>query len=113
MPTPPRTYDEIIRTTVPDPDGSIRPSAAQRAEAPVEHRDERRRAQATPDEQRIRTQLDALIDPSLGDFIYEVDAATVTLEGVVHTAAASVHLENLARSIAGVSAVQNRLVVST
>ncbi|HEY5927211.1 MAG TPA: hypothetical protein VIV11_36240, partial [Kofleriaceae bacterium] len=38
MPTPPKTYDEITRATVPEPDGSWRPSDEQVKQAYAGHR---------------------------------------------------------------------------
>jgi osmotically-inducible protein OsmY len=69
MPRAPRTYDEIVRRTVPDVDTSIRPSPEQ-----IE------RAQ----DDFIRRQVaDILIEHGAANVGYEVDRKRVALRGTV------------------------------
>jgi osmotically-inducible protein OsmY len=69
MPRAPRTYDEITRRTVPEPDTSFRPS-----------QDQLDRAQ----DEFIRQQVgDLLVEHNAPDVGFEVDRGRVILRGTV------------------------------
>ena len=99
----PQTYDDITRTTVPDPDSSARPTVRQEQQAREGFRamDEHEQALAS----RVAAALGGMaID-------VEVERETVTLRGQVADAAAIARAEELVGRVDGVSGVVNRLVV--
>lgn len=99
----PRSYDEIVRRTVPEPDSSFRPDASQK--------DQTNRLKPSDPRVYARLSEELLDDHSLGHIGFEVDQGRVTLHGTVRDARSISYLENLARSIEGVDDVINRLVV--
>jgi osmotically-inducible protein OsmY len=108
MPRPltpvPRSYEEIVRTTVPDPDSSRRPTERQEqlAREGFRQMDEHESALAA----RVQS---ALVGELAVDI--EVDRETVTLRGQVADAQTIARIEDLVSRVAGVSSVSNRLVV--
>ena len=98
-----KTYDEIVRTTVPEPDGSWRPSPEQ-----VKQAHEGFRA-LDADEQ----QLDARVRAALGDVqgvTIEVTRDRVMVRGAV---ADPTRVAEVVRSVEGVAAVDDQLVSAT
>jgi hypothetical protein len=99
----PQSYDEIVRTTVPDPDSSQRPSERQEQQAREGFRamDEHEQALAS----RVVAALGGM------PVEVEVDRETVTLRGAVASTADIARAEELVGHVDGVSGVVNRLVV--
>jgi hypothetical protein len=105
---PPRTYDEIVRATVPDPDSSWRPSVEQ------EHRAYEGFRAMDPEEQRLchrvhDTLLEAGIDTTL--LKIEIDRNRVILRGQVRDRIALTKAPELAREVEGVGSVIDQLVM--
>jgi osmotically-inducible protein OsmY len=104
----PRTYDEIVRKTVPDPDSSQRPTARQEqlayegframddAESALHH--------------RVIAELASIGEPGID---VEIDRETATLRGRVRNAATIALVEETVRGVDGVERIVNRLVVGT
>jgi BON domain-containing protein len=108
----PRSYDEILRRTVVDPDSSFRPSKAQEDEADEQFTESRAHAQMTPHERELYQRVaHSLLSRSLGDIGFEVEDRRVTLRGSVRDADAMSIAEQLARAVPGVDDVVNLLVV--
>ena len=102
----PRSYDEIVRRTVPEPDSSFRPTRNQENDA-LAHLEQR------PDRTLYLRLSEVLLDDhSLGDIGFELEHGRVTLNGIVHNPRAITYLEDLARAIDGVDEVINRIVVA-
>lgn len=107
----PRSYDEIVRRTVPDPDSSIRPTERQEQQAR-----EGFRAMDAHEQKLHARVMEALEDvlaatnnpPSVD---VEVDRDTVTLRGHARDMATIEQLERCVRDVDGVEQVVNRLVV--
>lgn len=107
---PPKSYDEITRRTVPDPEGSWRPSEQQ-----VEQAHDGFRA-LDPSEQDLYDRVrDALTAESLDTsrIAIEVDRDRVTLRGTVAQGQNLYHLEALVMRVKGVSELVNWLVVES
>lgn len=114
MPTPPRkvatSYDEIVRNTVIDPDGSIRPTKEQvsRAYEGARH--------LTDEEQELYARVsDALLGVDGLDVSHvdiEIDRDRVTLRGAVADAPLLSSTEDVVRGVDGVGSVINQLVVA-
>lgn len=100
----PKTYDEIVRKTVPNPDSSFRPSAEQ-----VKQAYEGFRA-LDPDEQALQHRVQAAIS-GRGDITVEVDRDRVILRGRVRDAIDLRHIPALVRGIDGVGSVDDQLVI--
>ena len=116
MATDPRkvaeSYDEIVRRTVLDPDGSVRPTKDQELRAFEGERHQ------TDDEQALYAQIsEALL--AVGDvddrtdLDVEIDRDRVTLRGVVTDAELITKIEGVVRGVEGVGEVDNQLVVTT
>jgi hypothetical protein len=102
----PQSYDEIVRSTVPDPDSSQRPTARQEQAAYEGFR------ALSDEEEALRARvLDALI--GMTSVEVDVDRETVTLRGRVSDVATIARAEELASRVDGVAGVVNRLVVGT
>ena len=111
-PTPPvaRSYDEIVRRTVPEPDGSWRPSPSQEraAQAGARHLDE------------LELALHARVSEALQDAPLDaIEALDVEIHGdhvILHGRVRALHLitdlERRIRMVDGVAAIENRLVVT-
>jgi len=102
--TMPKTYDEIVRKTVPEPDSSFRPSPEQ-----VKQAYEGFRA-LDADEQALQQRVQAAI-AGRGDITVEVDHERVILRGRVRDAADLRRIPELVRGIDGVGSVDDQLVV--
>ncbi|MEO8701012.1 MAG: BON domain-containing protein [Kofleriaceae bacterium] len=112
MPKAPRSYDDIVRSTVPDPDGSFRPTPKQVGEAGEEFREERALAQMTDSERETYARLATVLLADSDGIGFEVENGRVTLYGTVRDAGEIEALEQRARGVAGVADVTNRLVVA-
>jgi len=108
----PRSYQDIVRATVPNPDGSYRPTswsveAAHHRNQPVEGQ--------TADDARIREAIyeRLAVEPALeGSGLWvDVREGVVDLRGSVSRAADRAIAEALVRSIEGVNDVHNESVV--
>lgn len=95
-PTPPHTYDEITRRTVPEPDSSFRP--------PIPH--------DSPDAIPLRKRvIEALRSSGFFDVGFEVDGERVLLRGEVRDLATRMRIEQLVAMIDGVDRVESTLHV--
>jgi hypothetical protein len=99
----PKTYDEIVRKTVPEPDSSFRPSPEQ-----VKQAYEGFRA-LDADEQALQQRVQSAI-AGRGDITVEVERNRVTLRGRVRDAEDLTRIPELVRDIDGVGAVDDQLV---
>jgi hypothetical protein len=99
----PKTYDEIVRKTVVDPDSSFRPSAEQ-----VKQAYEGFRA-LDPDEQALQQRVEAAL-AGRGDITVEVTKDRVTLRGRVRNASDLTDIPELVRGVPGVGSVDDQLV---
>lgn len=86
---PNRTYDDIVRTTVPNPDSSHRPTRNEEHEA-VEREAGPRVHQATPDESddattesAVRDALASLGTADLADLDITIEGARLQIDGSV------------------------------
>jgi BON domain len=100
----PKTYDEITRKTVPEPDSSWRPSPEQ-----VKQAQEGFRAMDA-DEQQLHARVVAAVGAGID---VEVTGDRVTLRGQVADAEALSRIPELARGVDGVAHVDDQLVVSS
>ena len=106
---PPRTYDEIVRATVPDPDSSWRPSPDQERRAREGFR------ALTPDEQSLCHRVhDALLAAGIDttQLHIEIDRDRVILRGQVRDVQALRRAGELAGDVEGVTAVVDQLVLA-
>ncbi len=110
--TPPLSYEEIVRRTVPEPDGSFKPSPEQVAEAGVESRPKRMHAQMTDDERALHGRIaQALVGAEhFGEIGFELEGRRVILLGSVAHLGAIEQIEQRVAAL-GVEGVDNRLVV--
>lgn len=99
----PKSYDDIVRKTVPEPDSSWRPSAEQ-----VKQAYEGFRA-LDPDEQALQARVQSAI-AGKGDIQVEVERDRVTLRGRVRDPQDLTRLPELVRGIDGVGSVDDQLV---
>jgi osmotically-inducible protein OsmY len=105
MPTgqPPKSYEEILRGTVIDPDGSWRPSVEQEAEGLS------RTGPGYPEEDALRQAvIDRLAGARITNVEVEVERDRVTLSGSVGDPAA---VGAIVETVPGVNQIDNRLVV--
>ncbi len=105
----PRTYDEIVRSTVPEPDSSFRPTPQQ-----VRQAFEGFRHLDAP-EQALFDRIDEALSTSGHDLhavTIEVDRDHVTVRGSVSNAVALARVLEIVRSVDGVGEVVDRLVIS-
>ena len=106
---PPRSYDEIVRATVPDPDSSWRPTHEQEKRA-----NEGFRAM-DPDEQRLCDRVhDALLAAGIDTTTIhlEIDRDRVILRGHVREPKLLARVPELVRDVDGVGAVIDQLVIA-
>ncbi len=107
--TPARTYDEVVRETVPDLDSSQRPSKAQEQEAREGHRD-------MDDSEKLlyARASDALIGAGvpLGSVELEIARDHLTLRGHVSDINTVLRVEQTMREVEGIASVDNKLVVA-
>jgi osmotically-inducible protein OsmY len=106
----PKSYEDIVRKTVMDPDSSVRPSGAQEQAAHEGFR-------ALDDDER---QLNARVNRALAasgsdaaNVTVEVNRDLVTLRGQVVRAAILRTLEDLVAAVPGVGTIHNQVVVAT
>lgn len=99
----PRSYDEITRSTVPDPDSSFRPSKEQEQQAREGFR------MLDEDEHALHDRVMAAVSGTGADI--EVERNQVTLRGQVSNSAELTRIEDRVRAIDGVGSVKNELVV--
>jgi len=99
-----KTYDEITRKTVPEPDSSWRPSPEQ-----VKQAREGFRAM-DDDEQALQSRVRAAVGAGVD---VEVDGDRVTLRGHVADSEALRRIPELARGVEGVGSVDDQLVVAS
>jgi osmotically-inducible protein OsmY len=103
----PHSYDEIIARTVPEPDGSFRPT-------PEQVRDTREGRLLATDDELLAEQVDAALHRAgAAGITCEVADARVTLRGAVRDVGTLDRLERIVRAIEGVEVVDNRLHLAT
>lgn len=103
-----RTYDEITRATVPEPDSSFRPTKDQERQAFEGYR------AMDDDEKALHARvMDALRDSGLNwqDVVIEVERDTVSVRGSVDDERDLARIPELIRGVDGVREVVDRLVV--
>ena len=105
----PKSYDDITRSTVPEPDGSWRPSKEQEKQAYEGHR------ALDDDEQRLFARVksalaSAGVDASRVNI--EVDRDRVTLRGQVRDQEAMMRIPGIVGQVDGVSSVLDQLVIA-
>lgn len=113
----PKSYDEIIRSTVMSPDLSYRPSheEEQRSRHRFGEATEHRPHAVTATERALRDRVchclaaDSAID--LSDVTVEVDRDEVVLLGTVPGPATAIRIEEIAAATPGVYRVDNQLIV--
>lgn len=95
----PKSYDEITRRTVVEPDSSWRPVHPSRPEL--------------PDDQTLLDRVrDALIALGFDDVGVEVEDGRITLLGWVRSHECATRVERLVRSVAPEAVISNHLHVS-
>ncbi len=99
----PKSYDDIVRKTVPEPDSSWRPSAEQ-----VKQAYEGFRA-LDADEQALQARVQSAL-AGKGDITVEVERDRVTLRGRVRDPQDLTRIPDLVRGIDGVGSVDDQLV---
>lgn len=105
---PPRSYEEIVRRTVPNPDSSYRPPPE------VERRAREGFRALSPQEQTLFDDIhDALIQEGLpaATLSIEVDRDHVVLRGKVRDVHTDYKVEQVVRGVEGVGSVVNQLVI--
>jgi osmotically-inducible protein OsmY len=104
----PRSYDEITRATVPEPDSSFRPTVEQERQAYAGFR------ALDADEQALFDRVDAALQTSGHDLervSVEIDRDRVTMRGTVTDATALARILDRVRGVDGVGEVVDRLVI--
>lgn len=108
---PAKTYDEIVRGTVPEPDSSFRPTPEQ-----VKAAYEGARI-LSDDEQQLHDRVAAVLSQVTGfesaAIVLEIDDTRVELRGRARDMRMIDELEQRAAGVDGVTAVDNRLVVDS
>lgn len=105
--TKPTSYDDITRKTVPEPDGSMRPSREQ-----VERAYDGTHTRAADDLKLLAAVQAAVHSHADGARVaVEVRDGNVELRGSVAHAPSLTELEELVQGVAGVTRVENKLVV--
>jgi len=99
----PRSYDEITRSTVPDPDSSFRPTKEQEQQAKEGFR------MLDEDEHALHDRVLAAVSGT--GIEIEIDRTQVTLRGQVSDSADLTRIEDRVRAVEGVGEVKNDLVV--
>lgn len=109
MPNRPKTYDEIVRKTVPEPDSSFRPTPEQELQAYEGFR------ALDSDEQALFDRLNRVLESSGHDLQHvavEVERDRVIIRGSVHDEAALARVLDIVRNVEGVGTVDDQLVIS-
>jgi BON domain len=104
----PKTYEEIIRKTVVDPDSSVRPTLDQERAAR-----EGFRALDTFEQDLHERVVQALVAAGAPSVTVEVSRDLVTLRGRVADIALLRTIENATASVPGVSTIHNQIVVGS
>jgi osmotically-inducible protein OsmY len=103
----PHSYDEIVARTVPEPDGSFRPT-------PEQLHDTREGRVLATDDELLAEQIDAALQRAgAAGITCEVEDARVTLRGAVRDLGTLDRIERMVRAIEGVEEVDNRLHLAT
>ena len=105
----PRSYDDIVRQTVVEPDTSIRPTREQEQAAREGFR------ALDPDEQVLHdrvVQALAALGPSASHVTSEVSRELVTLRGQVADVAMLRRIEDAVAYVTGVETIHNQVVVA-
>src|SRR6478735_8707952 len=103
-----RSYDDITRATVPEPDSGYRPSEEEERRAFDGYR------ALDPDESALHAKvMDALRDSGINwqGVAIEVSGKTVAVRGTVDEASDLMRIPQLIREVDGVESVDDRLVV--
>ena len=109
MPNKPTSYDDITRKTVPEPDGSTRPSREQ-----VERAYDGTHTRAADDLALLTAVQSAVGAHADGARVgVEVRDGRVELRGSVSQSSSMTELEDVVRGVAGVNSVENKLVVGS
>jgi BON domain-containing protein len=111
------SYDRIVRRTVVDPDGSLRPSPEE--EQAARHRagpaSEHRIHPLSTEERATLARVDAALqqDPTidLSDVQIGIDHRELIITGSVPGPSTSARIEDVVRAVAGVDRVDNSLVI--
>lgn len=109
MPNRPKSYDEIVRKTVPEPDSSFRPTPEQERQAYEGFR------ALDSDEQALFDRLNRVLESSGHDLQHvavEVERDRVIIRGSVRDEAALARVLDVVRHVDGVRAVDDQLVIS-
>ncbi len=106
MPQPPKTYDDIVRKTVPEPDSSWRPSDEQ-----VRQAREGFRALDTAEQELHDRVSAALAQAGLSKVEIEVERERVTLRGVAADDGQLRKIEAVVAGVNGVGEVHDQVVV--
>lgn len=105
----PKSYEDIVRKTVVDPDSSTRPTVDQQRDA---HQGGYRALDA--DEQVLHDRVSGALSSAgvdVADVSVEVRRELVTLRGRVRDAAALRALEDAVARVSGVDTVHNQVVI--
>lgn len=108
-PSPPRSYEEIVRRTVPDPDSSWRPTVEQEKRAYEGFR------ALDPEEQMLQERVcDALLSAGLdaSTLHIEIDRDRVILRGEVRDHESLMRIPTVVGQVDGVRAVVDQLVIA-
>ena len=97
----PRTYDEIVARTVPDPDSSQRPTPQQRQEALAYVQPPRDEALAVKVDEALR-------EIGADHLAFEVDGARVILRGPVADLRTWHRIDAAVQAVIGVEEIDNR-----
>ena len=109
MPNKPPTYDDITRKTVPDPDGSIRPSREQ-----VERAYDGTHTRTHDDLKLLAAVQAAAHSHADGSRVaVEVRDGRAELRGNVAKPGSIGELEDLVKRVVGVESVENKLVIGS
>ncbi len=106
---PPRSYEDIVRATVPDPDTSWRPTTAEERRAYEGYR------ALSPQEQQLHDRVhDALLAAGIDTMPLdiEVDRDRVILRGQVREPPLLDRIPDIVRGVDGVGMVIDQLVVA-
>ena len=105
----PKSYNDIVRATVPDPDSSWRPTLEQERAAYEGYRG------LDPDEQKLAQCVHfvfAVFGQDVANVTVEVDGDRVILGGKVRDADALMKIPAVVGQVDGVSAVVDQLVIA-
>jgi osmotically-inducible protein OsmY len=101
MPRTPRTYDEIIARTVPDPDSSFRPTA--------EARDEALSRVEPPRDEVLGAKVEqALREAGAAHLSFEIEGGRVILRGALADLSTWRRVDAAVSAIDGVGGLDNR-----